>query len=166
MPVVFLCGQKDCGKTFFLNLLCKKEKIKGYDLDEEILKSTGKTDIRELYAILGETEFRKTEEKTFDNLMASLNGENAVIALGGGAVKLVEKANLYGKTVYLYQLPDILFSRMEQEGLPSFIRDKNSFIELFNFRNKIYTQSCTRIIDLFQTEEEVVCQTLSEMYSK
>ncbi len=164
MASVFLCGQKDCGKTYFLNKLIKSSKVNAYDLDELILKTTGEQSVRVLYEKIGEKEFRKTEEQTFDNLISFLNGKDAVIALGGGATLLLGKANRYGQTVYLYQLPEILYERMEKEGLPSFVKDRESFMELFNKRNSEYMQNCTKIIDLFQTEEEEVCQTLSAMY--
>lgn len=164
MATVFLCGQKDCGKTYFLRQLKEKGKVNVFDLDREILKETGYSDIRSFYAFSGEEGFREKEEKVFDKLIASLNGKNAVIALGGGATELLSKANRTGITVYLYQLPDVLYERMEKEGLPSFIKDRESFTLLFNERNEKYMQNCTKKIDLFQTEEEQVCQTLLELY--
>lgn len=163
MSVVFLCGNKACGKTYFLNVLVSKYGVKGYDSDCEILKTTQYKTIRDLYNSIGEQRFRHLEAEILDKTVADC-GKNTVVALGGGALHLIEKCNRIGKTVYLYQKADILFSRMEKAGLPSFIKSEEDFADLYKIRDEFYSKHCSCTIDLSENNEEKVCQTLLEMY--
>lgn len=164
MALVFLCGQKSCGKTYFLNYLKEHFFCACYDLDQEILENIGCTSLREYYLNCGESEFRRTELQVFEDLIKKIGKENAFVALGGGAVALMRRCKSLGKTVYLYHDKEILFNRMKKEGLPPFIKNKQSFEELFKERDKIYRENATCVVDLNSKKEIDVCQTLLEMY--
>ena len=164
MALIILCGQKDCGKSYFLNKLKSEHNVNVFDLDSKMLENSNEQTIRQLYAKLGEKKFREYEQKIFEILMQKLDGSNAVVALGGGALGVLDSAAKHGKTVYLFQKEDVLFERMRKEGLPAFVKDRQSFCTLFENRDKIYSQKCSKIIDLSKTGEDEVCQTLLEMY--
>lgn len=164
MALIFLCGQKDCGKTYFLNLLKTKYSVTAFDLDEIMTEKSKSDSVRHLYTELGEEKFRAFESETFNALIKKLSGTNAAIALGGGAVNELDLANKSGKTVYLYENKNVLFDRMQKEGLPSFVKDEKSFGTLFEQRDNVYRKKCSKIIDLSKTGENEVCQILLEMY--
>lgn len=170
MSVLFLCGQKCCGKTYYLNKLKNLVSAQFFDLDDEILEFYNSQSalqygsVREIYKKIGEKVFRELEHSAFMNFVPKLCN-NSIIALGGGSVNLLDTCNKVGTTVYLYQNPKVLFQRMEQLGLPPFISDYSSFLELFSKRNICYMKKCSIVIDLFQTEEQQVCQILLETFS-
>ncbi|ADQ14832.1 3-dehydroquinate synthase [Halanaerobium hydrogeniformans] len=96
---IFLAGFMAAGKSTVAKILAEKQDLKFYDNDEEIVKREGKS-IPEIFAQHGEAYFRKVEKETVNHLLESK--EDAVIALGGGAVlddelreKLIEESEIF-----------------------------------------------------------------------
>lgn len=96
---IFLAGFMAAGKSTVAQIIAEKKDLKFYDNDEEIVKREGKS-IAEIFAQHGESYFRKVEKETVNYLLE--RDEDAVIALGGGAVldaqlrqKIIEESEIF-----------------------------------------------------------------------
>ena len=76
-----LLGMMAVGKTTLGKIVAKKQKLKFIDIDASIEKKNSMT-IKEIFEKKGEKFFRMEEEK---EILKSLEKNNRVIALGGGA---------------------------------------------------------------------------------
>ena len=76
-----LLGMMAVGKTTLGKIVAKKQELKFIDIDASIEKKNSMT-IREIFKKKGEKFFRMEEEK---EVLKSLEKNNCVIALGGGA---------------------------------------------------------------------------------
>jgi shikimate kinase len=81
MKKVILCGYMASGKTTIARLLSVAMQIPYLDLDEVIVKETGKT-VPEIFEQDGEIKFRKLEHDTLKGLIAV--DDDFIIGLGGG----------------------------------------------------------------------------------
>ena len=79
---VVLTGMPGCGKTTIGKALAKELNKEFIDIDEEIVRETGKP-ITEIFAEGGEDLFRKIETQVIKRFSAS---QNCVISTGGGAI--------------------------------------------------------------------------------
>lgn len=80
---IFLAGFMAAGKSTTAKIIAEKESFKFYDSDDVIEQREGKK-ISEIFNEDGEQYFRRVEKETILDLYN--NEEDAVIALGGGAV--------------------------------------------------------------------------------
>ena len=76
-----LLGMMAVGKTTLGKIVAKKQELKFIDIDASIEKKNSMT-IKEIFKKKGEKFFRMEEEK---EVLKSLQKNNCVIALGGGA---------------------------------------------------------------------------------
>ena len=76
-----LLGMMAVGKTTLGKIVAKKQELKFIDIDASIEKKNSMT-IKEIFKKKGEKFFRKEEE---NEILKSLEKNNCVIALGGGA---------------------------------------------------------------------------------
>ena len=76
-----LLGMMAVGKTTLGKIVAKKQELKFIDIDTSIEKKNSMT-IKEIFKKKGENFFRMEEEK---EVLKSLEKNNCVIALGGGA---------------------------------------------------------------------------------
>src|SRR5438045_9759132 len=78
---IYFIGFMGCGKTHWGKAVSEKLRLPFFDLDDEIVKSEGKT-VNELFSEMGEEYFRMTER----DLLHKITLENAsfVMATGGG----------------------------------------------------------------------------------
>lgn len=79
---VALVGMMGCGKTSVGRMLAKKLGAQFLDLDEEIAARHG--ELRQVFAKLGEEEFRILEFSVLKEITDSIKGELTVLSLGGG----------------------------------------------------------------------------------
>ena len=87
------------------------------DLDERLAAQCGKT-IPELFANLGEAEFRKLEQEVLHQTIAD---EDIVVSTGGGTPCFFDNMawmNTQGKTVYMHLDAKALASRLEHAKSP------------------------------------------------
>jgi shikimate dehydrogenase len=96
---VVLIGMPASGKSTIGRLIAEKTGREFFDLDDEIVKSVGKS-IPEIFAEGGEEAFRNIESRVLADRLAFIGG--AVIATGGGAIlreenvrKLKQNGRLY-----------------------------------------------------------------------
>ncbi len=168
MSILFLCGQKAAGKSYCLQQLKTFHNKETYDLDEEILSSATSEHqhetIRSLYNEIGEEAFRRKEKETLERILSSC-GEDAIIALGGGALHLIDECNKVGRTIYLFQDKDVIFKRMEDAGLPPFIKNYDEFILLYNKRDAFYRKHCSFFSDIRELCAHAVCKKILDYQS-
>jgi shikimate kinase/3-dehydroquinate synthase len=88
---IFLAGFMAAGKSTTAKIIAEKKSFKFYDSDEVIEQREGKT-ISAIFNEDGEKYFRRVEKETILDLFN--NKEDAVIALGGGAVLDDELRNI------------------------------------------------------------------------
>ncbi len=168
--IVFLCGLKDCGKTYYAQKLSQETQILWLDSDQEILRlNKGYSTCRELYKQVGATAFREKEEQAIQSIIQTLREkkQSAVVSLGGGvcdANNSLEIIKEHGFLVYLQELEHVLYKRMQEEGLPPYLRDnsKNNFHELYIKRDKTYSCFANYVIELFKWSEEEILNQLKE----
>lgn len=168
--IVFLCGLKDCGKTYYAQKLSQEAQILWLDSDQEILRlNKCYSTCREIYKQVGATVFREKEEQAIQSIIKTLREkkQSAVVSLGGGvcdANNSLEIIKEHGFLVYLQELEHVLYKRMQEEGLPPYLRDnsKNNFHELYIKRDKIYSCFANYVIELFKWSEEEILNQLKE----
>ncbi len=137
---IILTGMKHCGKSTHGKLLAERIGAQFYDTDDELAalyseESGEAIAVREIFRKLGDTDFRKLEERTFV----------AVISLGGGMLasskEFASKIRDAGLLIHLENSPFELYRRSIANGLPSFIDPKcpeESFMRLFRSRKEYY----------------------------
>lgn len=110
--LVFLTGYRGSGKTTVGRLLAERLGVAFVDLDERITSMAGQT-IREIFAAEGEAGFRQRESAA---LCEAVKQQNAVIALGGGALLLETNRAMIPKdrsaVVYLRADAEVLHTRI------------------------------------------------------
>lgn len=98
---IVLIGMPGCGKSTIGRRLAAEMGRKFYDLDEEIVKESGRS-IPEIFANDGEKAFRDIESEVLMKNLADLGG--AVIATGGGAILREENLKRLRRNGRLYFL--------------------------------------------------------------
>ncbi|GAB5411766.1 MAG: hypothetical protein ChlgKO_08800 [Chlamydiales bacterium] len=112
MANLILCGLKNAGKTTFGKKLSRL-------LNKPFIDTDGLLgNPRELYLALGEKAFREKEKEVIE----SLEMENGVIALGGGALILEENRR------YLRALGTIVYIHLEKEEWLKRVADCDSTV--------------------------------------
>ena len=131
---IVLVGMPACGKTTIGKLLAERTGREFYDLDEEIVKYTGR-DIPEIFANDGEKAFRDIESKVLFETLAHKGG--AVIATGGGAVLRGENVRALRQNGKLYFLNRPLCQLMPTADRPT-ASTKEAIEKRYNERLPIY----------------------------
>jgi shikimate kinase len=151
---IFLIGFMGSGKTYCGKQLSDKLNIPFFDLDEEIVRTEGKT-INEIFAEQGEEQFRLTEKEILYTITEG--NETFIMACGGGTpcyFKNIDYMNDEGITVWMNTSVDILHERLikEKENRP-LLRElsneqlKNFISKKFSDRKIYYEQASIRIDD-------------------
>ncbi|MBN2689024.1 MAG: shikimate kinase [Gammaproteobacteria bacterium] len=152
---IVLCGFKNCGKTTYGKRLAKELGREFFDIDDIIVEQylqqfKEKLSIREIYAKIGNDEFRRLE-KEVAGIVAKK--DNAVIAAGGGTVmdpdnvKMLKK---FGRLIFLRCPKETIKERIFKGGIPAFIDADNpyvSFEKIYNEREKQYLAVADEIIE-------------------
>lgn len=138
------------------------------DLDEEIVLAQGAS-IASLFDTLGEPAFRELESAA---LASALRRDNAVLALGGGALESQSNRALLSEDpatilVYLEAPLELLFSRCEQQSLSQagaahrpVLDDRTSATERFLRRKPFYQTAGWRIDTSGRSASEVTAAIL------
>jgi len=154
MNIVFI-GFTSCGKSATALEIARRLKHRFIDIDHEIENRYArlhakKIHYREIIQQEGMQFFFDMEHTILSELTKA---NDCIIAPGGGAPMREENRDLLknlGSIVYLRTDPEILFKRMQNKGLPLFLRDDPSIEhleQLWQERHAVYTQLADYIID-------------------
>lgn len=165
---LLLFGFKGSGKTHFGQLLAHQMHRPFIDTDDLLLalytqETSKQKKVREIYKELGEKRFRALEKRA---LLPLKKPNNAIIALGGGAVldpENVEFLYTVGALVYLKAGPEKLKKRIFSQELPPFLDTKNpeeAFYRMIQERDPIYRSLRARVVDTDLLDEAGVLAAL------
>jgi len=149
---VFLIGPMGAGKTTIGRHLATLLHKQFVDVDHEIEKRTGVT-IPVIFEIEGEVGFRRRESSAIEELT---QGQNIVLATGGGAVLLEENRKLLkerGTVVYLQADIETLVERTRRDRNRPLLQTEDPrgrIEELLRQREPIYREAADIIIDTGQ----------------
>lgn len=167
----YLIGMMGAGKTTVGRKLAAISGREFVDLDEQISSATG-MGIPELFAALGEAEFRIQESQELQKLPA----KGLVVATAGGSV-LSELNRQHmrstGTTIYLRTHPESLIERLGQERAKRPLLAEEDWIErlgaLYEQRRDLYEQADIIIDTAARTSgdvTELVFEKLKEQEGK
>jgi shikimate kinase len=154
---VVLVGMMGSGKTTVGQLLARRLDRPFVDLDERIVARRGRS-IPDLFAALGEADFRKEEDAA---LLAVLEEPASVIATGGGSVLAPgnrEAMRARGTVVWLRARPETLARRIGSgAGRPLLADDPLGVLErLARERAGVYAEAAHLVVDVDDLDAEQV----------
>jgi len=168
---LILFGFKGCGKTHFGKKLAQKMRRPFIDTDDLLAdlfaKKTGQHTLpREIYIQIGASAFRALEKEA---ILSLRNTQNAIIALGGGAVLDPETLALLQKIgclAYLSTSPQTLKNRALGKKTPAFLDENDpdtSFDDMIRERLPIYQSIPAAKIDCDALDEAGVLAALQSL---
>ena len=135
-----LLGMMAVGKTTLGKIVAKKQELKFIDIDASIEKKNSMT-IKEIFKKKGEKFFRMEEE---NEILKSLEKNNCVIALGGGAfMNKTVRENILKNAISIWLNVDIktLSQRVKWNQKRPLLKEENNkkkITELYAERKNIY----------------------------
>ena len=135
-----LLGMMAVGKTTLGKIVAKKQELKFIDIDASIEKKNSMT-IKEIFKKKGEKFFRMEEE---NEILKSLEKNNCVIALGGGAfMNKILRENILKNAISIWLSVDIktLNQRIKWNRKRPLLKEENNqkkITELYAERKNIY----------------------------
>jgi len=160
---IYLVGFMGSGKTTIGRELAARIDAPFFDLDE-LVETSEKTSIREIFEQKGEAYFRKRER---DILRSTKHLDWAVIATGGGTFTFDENIQFIqseGMSVYLSAPYALLRSRIGTKDDRPLFRDDLSTHELFANRIRYYRMSDLTIeVREEETPAEIVERLVLEL---
>ena len=135
-----LLGMMAVGKTTLGKIVAKKQELKFIDIDASIEKKNSMT-IKEIFKKKGEKFFRMEEE---NEILKSLEKNNCVIALGGGAfMNKTVRENILKNAISIWLNVDIktLNQRIKWNRKRPLLKEENNqkkITELYAERKNIY----------------------------
>ena len=154
---IVLLGMMGSGKSTIGGLLAKKLNSVLIDIDKKIEKMQN-LKISEIFKTKGEAYFRELE---FNVTLQSLDGDNNIISLGGGAFMNKELRKVLkqkSSTFWLHWNADTIIKRIKNNDKRPIIKglDNIEIKKLINERNKIYYFSDFKIICESLKKTEIV----------
>lgn len=147
-PGVYLTGFMASGKTTIARVLAERLGWHFIDLDAEI-EAAEKATIAEIFAVRGETEFRRIETEMIRHVMRKVErGVPAVVALGGGSFVQPANAALFeshGISIWLDCPLEIIEQRLIELDSRPLARDPEAFRKLYEERRNAYSRANYRV---------------------
>ena len=162
-----LLGMMAVGKTALGKIVAKKQELKFIDIDVCIEKKNSMT-IREIFKKKGEKFFRIEEEK---EVLKSLEKNNCIIALGGGAfMNKTVRENVLKKAISIWLYVDIktLNKRIKWNKKRPLLKEGNNqkkLVEIFTERKDIYKLADHKITCDKLTKNNIV-EKIIALYEK
>ena len=149
--IVFLAGFMASGKSTIGPMVANTLGWSFFDLDRVIELKQGKK-IVDIFTEKGEIEFRAFEREVLKEIA---QGENVIIALGGGTVADQKNINFMkkkGKIIFLEASPESFYQRLRFKTDRPLLRGENGellskgelkkrIVEILEYRNKYYKQA-------------------------
>jgi len=151
---------KHVGKSTVGRLLAQRRGLRFFDLDDRILEAAAAYtprplgSPRDVYQILGAERFRELEAGELRSLCSHQETEDAVIALGGGAVDHESAhATLSGAGTIVYLRGDLtrVWQRVLRRGIPAYLSDaepERKFMELARRREQRFLDLADLVVEL------------------
>lgn len=158
-------GKTTCGKKLANNINCKFIDTDHLIEDAYAVQTGQHFTCRQICIKEGERKFRELEKQQISSLSIS---EKAIISTGGGSIidpENVKTLKQFGQIIYLKTPLDILWHRIYQRGLPSYLDPKNpekSFYESATIRIPLFEKAADHIIDTTQLSEHDLIQVLTD----
>ena len=162
-----LLGMMAVGKTTLGKIVAKKQELKFIDIDTNIEKKNSMT-IKEIFKKKGEKFFRMEEEK---EVLKSLEKNNCVIALGGGAfMNKTLRENILKNSISIWLNVDIktLSKRVKwNQKRPLLKQESNQkkLTELYTERKDIYKLADHKIV-CDKLSKENIAKKIIALYEK
>ena len=126
------------GKTTITKLLAEKLHLQRVDMDELIVKKSGRNSDTEIFEKDGETVFRELEISVAKELK---NSNNVVISTGGGVVMnkiILDYLKTNSTIIFLQHSFETAKKRLDPNNLPPLFRDEKKAKELYALRLPLY----------------------------
>lgn len=162
-----LLGMMAVGKTTLGKIVAKKQELKFIDIDASIEKKNSMT-IKEIFKKKGEKFFRMEEE---NEILKSLEKNNCVIALGGGAfMNKTVRENILKNAISIWLNVDIktLNKRVKWNQKRPLLKEENNqkkITELYAERKNIY-KLANHQIACDKLSKENIAEKIIALYEK
>ncbi|MBN3909974.1 MAG: shikimate kinase [Nostoc sp. NMS1] len=162
---LYLIGMMGVGKTTVGPLLAKHLDYGFVDLDSVIAKATDKS-INQLFAEVGETEFRQIESDVLSQVCAFTK---LTIATGGGIILRRENWGYlhHGLIVWLDVPVELIYSRLAEDTTRPLLQDADLKVKLRSLleqRTPLYSQADLHItVQEGETPEDIAKRILEEI---
>ena len=156
---IILTGFMGSGKSTIGRIIAKKLD-NSYFLDtDSLIEHFENREISEIFANEGEEYFRDAERRVFNWIKE--NVKNGVISTGGGLPMFIPEIKEAGIVIYLKVDFENIVSRLDAQEIAKrpLFQDLDKAKELFNKRDKIYTQLADYVIennDINQSIEKIL----------
>lgn len=148
-PGIYLVGFMGSGKTTIGRILADEIGWRFADLDEDIEVQQRKS-ISELFASVGEGEFRRIEAEAMHRRVNAIKrGTPTVLALGGGTFSRQENADIllnHGVVIWIDTDFSIVKRRAEGSSHRPLARDPEEFERLYRNRRPLYSRADYQIV--------------------
>lgn len=156
--IVYLIGFMGSGKTYFGKLISQHMQVPHIDLDEWIVKNSGKS-IASIFETEGEENFRQKETIALDEIKTKFDPQldttiNAIVSCGGGAPCFnnnMKWMNSHGITLWLNPSVETLLLRLENEK-----KDRPLIAALSSEEMKIFIEQKLRERSFFYKQAKLV----------
>ena len=143
---IVLLGMMGSGKSTIGRLIAKKLSVKLIDVDRKI-ETMQNQKISQIFEDKGETYFRELE---FNVTIQSLNNDNKIISIGGGAFMNKELRKIIrqkSSTFWLHWSADTMIKRIKNNDKRPVVKNMKyaDIKKLISERNKIYNFSDYKI---------------------
>lgn len=162
---IILIGFMGSGKSNVGKLLSKKLNLPLIEMDERVLKQSGRNNINEIFKIDGELRFREIEIEVSKDLQEI---KNAIIATGGGIVVnkiIVDYLKRKGRNIIVFldtEFETINNRIKNNSSRPLFLNKKESK-RLFEIRQPLYDNYADIVI---KTDNKTVKNITQEIIKK
>ena len=151
---IVLMGIKHCGKSTLGKMLAEEMKVQFHDIDKIIENNFHEKTltVREIHDIVKKEGFHKLETEAICRNIG--DDEISVISLGGGTIDNEDAFECIAGTsifVYLKEEPVALFKRIQDGGLPSFLKHTDPFsifMKLYENRTVLYEKKADLIVEI------------------
>ena len=162
-----LLGMMAVGKTTLGKIVAKKQELKFIDIDASIEKKNSMT-IKEIFKKKGEKFFRMEEE---NEILKSLEKNNCVIALGGGAfMNKTVRENILKNAISIWLNVDIktLNQRIKWNRKRPLLKEENNqkkITKLYAARKDIY-KLANHKIECDNLSKKNIAEKIIALYEK
>lgn len=151
------------GKTTIANIVAKKMNFKAIEMDDLVLKKSGRNSISKIFLEDGEEHFRDLETKVAREISEA---DNVVVSTGGGIV-MKERNLKYLKKGIIFFLKtsfESLEKRLADDESRPLFEDKIKAKKLFDLRKNIYAKWADHIILTDKKSVKKVVRNLLKNY--